>query len=358
MMKLNELLDVELLDAMIADGYVRAQMHPELPLVIYNYTSSAQYEKVWNRVTRTCRGLIVDKDSGEVVARPFPKFFNHGEIEGSAVDLSGRVVVTDKADGSLGVLYPDSTGYAIATRGSFTSVQAIHATKIWKEQYQERFVPVNGITYLFEIVYPENRIVLDYGGMDDLIHLGRVYLESGLSCGPARRWPGPQVEIFPHESFAQALEAEPRSNSEGLVVHFLDSDERIKLKQEDYVALHRIVTGLSARTVWQHLAAGEPLLALTDNLPDEYYRWVHEVVDHLYTCIAELSNEIEESYKKVVASLPQNYSRKEFALAAKDLPMSWALFRKEDGQDYLPTLWKRIDPGAEWRPTTFDEDAA
>ncbi|MFB9080967.1 hypothetical protein ACFFWB_26745 [Flavobacterium procerum] len=65
---------------MISANYVRVNKHPEQDLYIYNYTQNAQFERVWNEITIACRGLILDKDLN-VVARPFPKFFNLGEME-------------------------------------------------------------------------------------------------------------------------------------------------------------------------------------------------------------------------------------------------------------------------------------
>lgn len=358
MTSIDELFDPKLLAEMVSGGYVRTQTHPTLPLVIHNYSEKAAYERVWNDVTRTCRGLIVDARTGEVVARPFPKFFNASEPESSGLDLAGAVTVTDKADGSLGILHQGREGWEIATRGSFASDQAIHGTRVWKERYQGKFFPDARCTYLFEIVYPGNRIVLDYGGMDDLIHLGRVDIATGKTFGPDPDWFGPVVETFPYRSFAEALTAEPRPNAEGLVVHFRDSDARIKLKQEDYVALHRIVTGLNARTVWEHIISGTPLAELIEPLPDEFHSWVREVADSLHREVEAEVAVIEQEYAEVMAALPDGWVRKDFAMLAKDKPHGWAIFSKADNKDYLSKLWRKADPGAEWRPTSYSEEAA
>ena len=116
---LAEVLDLADLEKHIDAGYVKATRHPTAPLTIYNYTNRAQFDRVWNDTTRTCRGLIVHDDD-TIVARPFRKFFNHGEVDEIP---GGPVRVLDKLDGSMGVLYHDGDGWAIATRGSFTSEQ-------------------------------------------------------------------------------------------------------------------------------------------------------------------------------------------------------------------------------------------
>jgi RNA ligase len=356
---LDDLFDRGLLDEMLAGGYVREQAHPDLPLSILNYTEKAQYERVWNPVTRTCRGLIVDSRTGVVVARPFPKFFNHGEPESAELDLAGRVVVTDKADGSLGIAYPTPGGRSIATRGAFASEQAVHATMLLRDRYPH-WKPLEGCTALFEIVYPANRIVVDYGQMDDLILLGYVHIDTGRSIAPEDGWgwPGPVIDTFEYGTFADALAAKPRPGKEGLVVHLLDSDQRIKLKQADYIRLHRIVTGLNARTVWEHLRNGGTVTDLIEPLPDEFHQWVKDVANDLRSKAQDIQFEVDDAYRRVLRSLPDGWSRKDYALMVKDHPHRALLFKALDGADYRPLVWRQLDPGPDWRPTTYTDEAA
>ena len=70
---LSDILDPALLDAMLAQGFVRTQAHPTRPLAIYNYTEACQFAGVWNEVTLACRGLVVDTGTGVVLARPFAR---------------------------------------------------------------------------------------------------------------------------------------------------------------------------------------------------------------------------------------------------------------------------------------------
>ena len=77
-MKVERLFDPADLGRALTEGHVRVQSHPLLPLSIYNYTEKAAYDGIWNEVTLQCRGLIV-ADNGDVVARPFRKFFNYGQ---------------------------------------------------------------------------------------------------------------------------------------------------------------------------------------------------------------------------------------------------------------------------------------
>jgi RNA ligase len=350
MVVLSDIFDPNALTAAIDGGYVRVQNHPALPLQIFNYTEKAQFENVWSPVTLACRGLIASPD-GAVVARPMAKFFNYGQVGMPVLDATEPVHVTDKADGSLGIIYPAPDGFAVATRGSFASDQAQHATAVLRSRYRS-FTPPPGRTVLVEIIYPANRIVLDYGGLDDLVLLGSVDIATGRTVGPdsVPGWPGPVVESFDHTTLAEALAAPPRDNREGMVVWFPSSDVRVKIKYAEYVRLHRIVTGLNARSIWEIVSAGAPLTELIEALPDEFHPWVTDVAAALTASVDERAAAIEAAYADLVAGLPEDWQRKDFALAAGRHPERAALFLRLDERDYRALLWQHARPEADWTP--------
>lgn len=346
----------------IEAGRVRRQFHPTEPLAILNYTEACAYEGAWTPVTLACRGLIYRTDTGEVVARPLRKFFNYGQPGAPLIDLDAKVAVTDKQDGSLGIIYPTSAGWAVATRGSFTSEQALHATEVLRSRYPN-FTPPAGITVLVEIVFPSNRIVVDYGDFDDLVLLGAVDIATGLTFPPTPAtfgWPGPATAVFPYLTLAEALAADPRPNAEGLVVHCVSTDERIKIKQADYVALHKIVTGLNARVIWQHLIDGKSLDELVAPLPDEFHPWCRQVAADLVATVDTQEAAAKQAYAELVAGLPEGFTRKDFAAVAVPRLDKWAMFLLLDGRDIRPELWKHAKPEPFLTPSgrTYGEDTA
>ena len=357
---LSHLFDLAELADLIEAGYVRRQVHPAGSLSILNYTEKSVYERVWNDVTRQCRGLIVD-DDGIVVARPWAKFFNYGEHPEGSLDLGARVAVTDKWDGSLGILYPSPEGgYAVATRGSFTSEQAIHATKLWQERYAETTEVDENHTWLFEIIYPGNRIVCDYGDMDELVLLGGVEMLTGRPIRPGFFvYDGPKTKTFAYDTLADALAAQPRPGAEGLVVRFPDNDHlMIKLKQDDYVALHRIVTGLNARVVWEQLGDGKSVADICEPLPDELHDWVKNLAAELSGKALATLAEAREEHEAILAGLPDGWTRKEYAaVAGRSSNRAW-LFLLLDGKDPSPKIWRTLRPSGEDRPLNITEDVA
>lgn len=345
-MRLTDLFTADALAQAINDGYIRTQTHPTRPLRILNYTELAQYKREWNDVTRNCRGLIYNTATLEVVARPFPKFFNHGEDHHSTFNLDEPVTVTDKLDGSLGIVYLDGLGYpTIASRGSFASEQAVKADEILCEKYPSWRPPAD-VTVLFEIIYPSNRIVLDYGPVEDLVLLGGVNIETGQTLTPSDiLWDGQCAEILPFNTFAEALAAPPRKNAEGYVVHFRTSDVRIKIKQDDYVALHKIVTGWNERTIWEMLATGKDYETLLAGVPDEFHSWAMGIAEDLNNSYDGHIGMAHAIHHGILDALPEGFERRDYANAAALYPEARpALFQLLDGRDISEWAWKKIRP--------------
>jgi hypothetical protein len=144
-MKLNK----DILLTLIEEGYLLVNTNEDDSLMILNYSRKTQFEKYWNEYTLMARGLIIDREYN-VVAMPFPKFFNYEEHKVEDIP-TGRFEVYDKMDGSLGILFYYRGKWQIATRGSFVSDQAIRAKEILKK-YPIECLDTNN-TYLFEIIY-------------------------------------------------------------------------------------------------------------------------------------------------------------------------------------------------------------
>lgn len=328
-------VDRELLDSLVSDGWLRSSRHPEADLWIYNYTEKTQYENHWTPETLICRGLIVTSD-GYIEARPFAKFFNYGTPQVGEIPIDEPYTVTEKIDGSLGILYWLDGEPCIATRGSFTSEQAVEGTKMIREREIERAL---GTTPLFEIVYPENRIVVHYGDRREMILLACIDNLTGRDA-PLPAYDGPKVEHHGPVP-VEELAAREKPNSEGFVVSF-ESGLRVKIKFAEYVRLHKIITGVTPRMVWQSLKDGDDLDALLDGIPDEIHRWITET----RAALIDQYTEIEMACCDVLDRRPDG-DRKTIAqyfIASGE--NTAVLFRMLDGKPYEEFIWKAIYPEA------------
>ena len=119
---------------------------------------------------RECRGIIFDSKTGDIIRRPFHKFFNVNEREETqdhVIDLSRPHRILEKLDGSMIAVF--------AHEGKL-----IWGTKMVAQDFHElveQFVKDSDIDYegfcwelinsghtpIFEWMHPQKRIVIDYG---------------------------------------------------------------------------------------------------------------------------------------------------------------------------------------------------
>lgn len=340
----------------IDEGLITEREHPTEPYLIYNYTPACQYSKAWDEVTTQCRGLIVHRDTREVIARPFPKFFNYEEhVEKGLPIPDEKPIVYDKRDGSLGILYWGQDGKTpyIATRGSFTSDQAIWATE-WLRSNAE-YVDLleefeQGFTYLFEIIYPENRIVVDYGTYRGLDLLAVIHTETGKTTPNAHNSTPIGKVVYPIQftSF-EDLKALNEKNKEGFVLHYQGSNLRLKIKFEDYVRLHKVMTGLSEIGIWEMLRDGKSFEEILGDVPDEMHGWLKEVVERMLAEYKYYENDSILAFTLVRGM----QSRKEQAEAIKREKNPSIVFAMLDGKDYSKIIWRMVRPHGS---STFRKD--
>ena len=347
------------------EGWLIKQSHPTQPLTIWNYSPATQYEGKWDEVTLRCRGLITDDFTGKIVVQPFSKFFNYEELIGKDLipERGDYVYVQEKMDGSLGILFYYN-GWHMATRGSFTSEQAVRGMEILKRNY-----PVfdrawmREYAYLVEIIYPENQIVVDYGKRERVVFLSAVLNED-------YRW-DPQddcelhwtmacaifagngikksdiVKTEQHFSFSdelyKSLKEKNEANKEGFVLRYFPGNFRMKIKFEEYVRLHRIVTGVSTITIWETLSNGGSFDEILANTPDEFNQWIRATRNELEAAFKKIEDEYHWIFNVILRSAGAN-ERKEFAEFAKRYAHPSILFNMLDEKDYTSIIWKVVRP--------------
>lgn len=330
----------------VKEKRVIVQKHPSADLWIYNYSPVCQYDRLWDNITTQCRGLILDSQFG-VCSRPLRKFFNMGEIQDFIIP-NEPFEVTKKEDGSLGILYWIDGVPFVATRGSFESDQAKKATEILHNKYSHVFDKFKrDRTYLFEIIYPQNRIVLDYGGLEDLIMIAVVDNETGMDL-PLEDIGFPLVKKYDGIKDLTVLKSMEVDNEEGFVVRFIPSNHRIKIKFSEYCRLHKILTQTSNIAIWENLRDRKPLDELLERIPDEFYRWVRKTKEDLELKHKEIFENSMNAYNKIydIAFEDGKINRKKFALEVmrshKDI--SGVIFNILDGKDVNSVIWKMLRP--------------
>jgi RNA ligase len=402
--------DLTLIGDYISKGLVIKQNHPTLPLAIYNYSRECQYNGMWDDITLNCRGLVLDNE-GNVVAKPFPKFFNYEEHKPEDIP-NENFEVYEKMDGSLGILFyyeeelsderryniwfnnnyqtgmerffdpnnlPDFDDpyyeptprikgeWHIATRGSFTSEQAIKGMEILNKY--NRVQLMENYTYLVEIIYPENRIVVDYGKEERLVLLGIVRTDSGEELDYITMSNESDVTDIPlvmkYKTWGEdweTLKKEISKDNEGYVIRF-SGGMRMKIKGDEYVRLHRILTNFSTKDIWELLRNNEQLEPFLERVPDEFDAWVKEVVRDLKYSFFNISDMVGKIYDyfrygkyndKEVEPTKKEFAEYVMKQAEHLRPVLFAMW-DNNNERVNDIIWKLVKPKYE-KPFKKDEN--
>lgn len=326
----------EELQAFIAAGMCTRRKHPVLPLWIHNYSQRAQFEfgaEDWPEALRDARGLVLDDDA-RVVARGLRKFFNLSQLTRLP---EGKPEFFEKADGSLILAFEFEGRRVCSTRGSFDSVQASWSER-WFGLKHPSFVPEAGITYCLEAIYPGNRIVVDYQGVEELAVLAALDSETGADRDDALEALTGHFRMV-RSYGVQEPSAIPGVEREGFVLRWPDGT-RAKVKLEEYTRVHRLIYGTSTKTIWAMLRAGRSPEEQAAILPAEMRQWIADYADTLRVAHAGIIKEYEELF----AQRPEGVNRAEFAEWAKGARHPKLLFKMLDGKALEDEVWRMIEP--------------
>ena len=371
-MKLKDIINIDELKTLIDNNYISENINPwDNSLKILNYTRKTQFEGLWNDTTKKSRGLIIKYDKNiedaTIQERPWEKFFTLEQHESGwalgdenesnkkielNIDFDAKAEVTDKIDGSLGILYEVNDDIAITTKGSFNSEQSIYYTNFLKnnKKYYNQALKLKqsypNITFLFELIGTNNRVVIDYKE-DDIVLTGAVDVITGKYYSTDKFkdiWTLNRAEKFSAKNLNEALKIPYRENKEGLVVRIISENPKdqlsIKIKQDDYLKLHKLIGSFSKKDVKNKIREidfiykdfidifNEETIRKNQkinkhlqpyyNTEDEFYQYIYnKYINAMNENIMNISKNIYEYYNYII-NLDKTYSIKEFVLSLDD----------------------------------------
>lgn len=353
MMKFKTLnkIDWGVLSEYIKNNLIISNKHPEYDIWILNYSPTTQSKRLWDDYTVACRGLVIDAE-GNILARPFKKFLNYEEHDPSDIDMSKSFEIFEKMDGSLIVLfyYEARMEWIVASRGSFISEQCMEA---------KNMIP-NGIlsyldktsTYIFEVIYPENRIVVDYGDTRDIILLGIINTLTGHEVPYDEIVEGMRTGnkinfsvVKKHDiliSNLLELKKLEEDNREGFVIRFSDGF-RVKIKFAEYIRLHGVITNVSNLTIWEHMKNNYDFDILLDRVPDEFFNWLTKTAENITMNYNEIERLALKEFLRIYHVNNIN-DRKSFAAKAMKTVYRSILFKLYDKRQYSEIIWNMVKP--------------
>lgn len=350
----------EMLDRLTEEGYLRKVISPCGRLMLYNYTDHCTYEKKWNEHTLNSRGTVYEVETGKVIARAFPKFFNFGEL---ATSRSRNLLkqtefdVYEKMDGSLGILYCYDGEWRVNTRGSFTSDQAIKATEMLKKYNLALLDPT--VTFMCEIIYPENRIIVDYGDTEELVFLGALTRLEGIEADSSLKMASissgirmaPKYSDFRSIGEVVAEQARLGKMEEGFVVRFKDGF-RCKFKSAEYLKVARLLSEMTHLNFWKAMKDGQVQSEIIEEIPEEFRDECDRIKSELEISYQKVKLEVLEDYRYAIQSIggliDLEEDRKKLGIFlkehGKEIKHEGAMFPKLLNKDVDKYIMKTIRP--------------
>lgn len=316
--------------------------HEGMLLVRYGIDDEAR--GLWNdkdSVYRQCRSLVVDLKREEIVLSPFRKFFNINEVEENKVENVAKAVknakvfeVSDKMDGSMvsarwynGQLVL-STSRSLDRKASWRLEDAYSMAES-NERIMKMLSYYPYLTFMFEYISLRDAHTVAYKREDEGLYLiGIINTGSGeeFSYGEvlnfAKRYGvlSTIMEDLSLDEMLQRMKTEAGDEKEGWVMNI--DGHKIKIKCDDYVNLHKIISAsTSINGIIRAIADGH-FDDVKSKLSDGHRNVVEEKAKKIYRYMNSLNEEIEKTYR----SRPSD-DKKEF--------MIWVDTQEEHLKKYL-----------------------
>lgn len=352
-MNLSDLLSTARLSELIASHHISRIVSPNGRHWIFDYTEKATYDRLWTPETTICRGLVVESDPPcRVIARAFDKFHNLGEsgIERASIEAvtsrGNDYEVWSKMDGSMVLLWWDGQTWRTSTRGSFTSEQA-RAALVWIRAHVSPWDLDPRTCYVGEWIGPDNRIVVNYPqhewvltgarNMDTMQEAHRAELHRIADQIGVRSCPFWIARDFSEILAAQVIER----GIEGWVLRWSDGF-RVKVKTEEYLAIHRLISNLTPRRIHEALCTGAYAQYLTA-LPEEYRPEAERIASEITSQATTLTTKAHAVFSDLRPLLSDG--RKAFALEAVKHPdVRPYLFLLADDRPIADKVLKDCEP--------------
>lgn len=357
-------------------GLVERRHHMEFPLDLLCYSRKCVHENVWDKATSLCRGIIITRgqDGGEIVARPFEKFHNWDydpadTAEGVfAIEMKTEPVVWEKMDGFMCTLYRYANKDYIASKGSFHSIHAKWATAQIREMFGDRLpLVLGGKTLVFEGLHRDLRIVIDYKERQELVLLAVIDNETGEEYSPESLESvamelGFNTPLNYNLTLEQARAAslgDGKCDEEGYVLTWYRRGVppfRLKMKFIEYLRLHRMVTGVSPKRIWEVLSTDQSI-ELQEYLKQStpwFSKFVQKWINAMRAEYDRLHGEAHTRFQCAQIMLkddsrrnwdtPHSF-RKAYAerfTTPENKEFSSILFAMLDGKQIAPVIWRMV----------------
>ena len=333
--------------------------YPDFKIMVLNYNMFSAIKN--HPVVNECRGLILSYD-GEVICKPFTRFYNLGENGVDTFDFENSIVF-EKVDGSLIKIYfcPATDKWEIGTRGTafaegdcqwFETFRdgVLDSLGKTEQQFQDdcQMLDKNS-TRLYEWISPNNRIVTPYK-KSELVFLCLINNKTGeeiydydIDFEKQHKWNVRKLESYSFNTQDECLTALSKLSGleEGFVCYNKKTGDRIKIKSPSYLIVHRLRgDGLTLNSVCELVIINEV---------SEYVSVFPEDAEKFDTA-QEILNDLLYSLSIKYETVKDIENQKDFSLKIKDDDLSCVLFRARRNNTNIPEAFSTfpVEKRIEW----------
>lgn len=301
---------------------------------------------------RECRGIKFCSKTGDILARPYHKFFNLNETQDTqekTVSWESSHIILEKLDGSMihPLIINEELRYYFKM-GDLGSKEKKYITS--DHDKLSRYLLTSGYTPIYELCSLENRIIIPYEigklvltAVRNTINGTYLSYEDLVTLG--RDFKVPVVGVFESDSIKDISEFKKRifnlKGEEGCVIRF-SSGEMIKMKAYEYVLIHKNLESLTYEKDLLKLIFEDKLddiIPLIDPITSEkVQKYSKDTLHHVSEKASELQSIVEVFIKE------NGKDRRKFAELATshNLREKVILFNIFDGHDAYEAIRKTI----------------
>ena len=281
----------------------------------------ATYTQFWNAfdgIYRTMRSIVINIDTLEIVTYPFDKFFNINEMDETDVVVireriknAKSIEISDKLDGSMAsVRYYNGEIFATGSK-SIIREQSWRLDDVYKmiessPNIKQLVMDHPNYTFIFESITKSDAHVVIYDDLDLGLHLiGARNMDTleMLSYKEivelANKYNVLTTTIFDKtfEEVMNSLDDKKSNEKEGFVLNI--DGFYVKIKYNDYVLMHNILSNISSINLVIRNYADETLDDLLSKIPTVYRHRVLVIVTLLNKYVLQTEKRINFWYNKV-----------------------------------------------------------
>jgi hypothetical protein len=314
----------------------------------------------WTQENKFLRSLIYRKSDFQPLSCGFPKFVNFGENPGNfppPTDLLDSRIVS-KEDGSLMIVDACENMFNVRTRGteSYVTLDNSADFDVALDKYYNIRPWMQNHTHLsllFEIVTPNQRIVLDYPEIDlyliGAINKNTYELESQVMLDSfAMEMLVPRPKKYEFNDLSELLSTiEKAFGIEGCVIY--QGNDLWKVKSAEYLKLHSFKSNATEKNILnlyadQDFPSFKAFKKYIKNTFD-YECWC--MVEELVQNLDEVKKSVDVSINKIdeYAQMHKNLSDKDFAFLMQMTyrnPWKDVAFKKRKGMEIPNQTIKKI----------------